>query len=266
MKYYFPFFFLLILASCSQPRYVYNPPARNLHYFTGKGQAVLSASWSTGPSRNDGGTGKNFNHGGDLQAAYAVSDHWGFSAAFHQRKEHDNFSVMTPTGNFFSDVVYHRDGWEIGSSYFVPLDQRRISFFYVDGGGGSSDNKLDDNSFVDSLYVNRYFKNQSARVFLQPGIYTGNNSIRFNLGLRFQYSGFSRQETSYTPLELKQYSLAGLNDILTFEPYMGFRFGAANFPWIRADIQMGIATINKGFFIRNSYFMFGLSFYPLARK
>jgi hypothetical protein len=88
------FFLLLFMFSCSQPRYVYNPPTRNLHYFTGKGEAV-SAAWATGPSGQSGSTEK-YNHGGDLQAAYSVSDHWAFSAAHYQRKEQDHKQAFVP--------------------------------------------------------------------------------------------------------------------------------------------------------------------------
>jgi hypothetical protein len=69
------FCLLQIMISCSQPRYVYNPPTRNLHYFTGKDEAVVSASWTSGPSGQSESVEK-YNHVADLQAAYSVSGHW----------------------------------------------------------------------------------------------------------------------------------------------------------------------------------------------
>jgi hypothetical protein len=259
-------FFVLILASCSQPRYVYNPPARNLHYFNGKGESVVTASWSTGPSRNDQGENKNYNHGGDIQAAYAFADHWAILAGFHHRAERDLISDRSTNFKNTSDIQYKRSGWEIGTSYFLPLDQRKFTFFYIDGGAGFTKNTFDDRSFIDSVNVIRNFSNNGARYFLQPGIYTGTGAVRFNIGLRFQYSRFSRQETNYTEPELMKYSLSGLQDITTYEPYISFQFGTSNLPWVKAIVQVSTASINKGFYIRNSYAMIGLNIYPLARK
>lgn len=266
MKYSSVATLFLILCSCSQPRYIYNPPARNLHYFTEKGEGVVSASWSTGPSRNYDAGSENYNHGADIQTAYAVSQHWAITAAFHQRRERDNITNYSTVIRTYSDITYKRSGWEFGGSYFIHLDNQQITFFYVDGGIGLSRNQLDDLSIIDSVNLQRYFNNKSARFFAQPGIYTGSKNFRFNLGLRFQYSRFSHQETNYLQPELVLYSLDGLNDIMTYEPYFAFRIGIPSFPWIKADMQVGTASINKGFYIRNSYATFGLSFYPFARK
>ncbi len=255
-----------ILGSCSQPRYIYNPPARNLHYFSTKGEAVISASWSTGPSRNDDEKNENYNHGGDLQAAYAFGKHWAILASFYGRKEQDRISDYFNTVRTFSEVRYERTGWELGGSFFHAIDQRRVSFFYIDGGFGTTGNTLNDKSYIDSVDVHRYFNNRSTRFFIQPGVYTGNKVIRFNMGIRFQYSLFSRQETSYTLPELERLFLAGLNDITTYEPFLGIRIGTPELPWIKADLQFAAASINKGFDIRNSYATVGLSIYPFAHK
>ncbi len=266
MKYIFLAVILFILGSCSQARYIYNPPARNLHYFTAKGEAVLSAVYSTGPSRNDDNQKKNYNHGGDLQAAYAITDHWAVLASYHGRREQDRITNKPNSFGSYSEVNYRRTGWEIGTSFFLPLDSRKVSFFYVDGGFGFTKNSLIDRSFIDSINQVRNFNHRSARFFIQPGIYTGSNVIRFNIGLRFQYSAFSGQETSYTALELDRYSLSGLNNITTFEPYLGIRIGTPELPWVKADMQFGTASINKGFYVRSSFASFGLSIYPFARK
>jgi hypothetical protein len=146
------------------------------------------------------------------------------------------------------------------------LDQRKVTFFYIDGRAGITKNTFDDRSFIDSVNVIRYFSNNGASYFLKPGIYTGTCAVRFNIGLRFQYNRFSRKETNYTEPELVQYSLSGLQDITTYEPYIAFQFGTANLPWVKAIVQVSTASINKGFYIRNSYAMVGLSIYPFALK
>jgi hypothetical protein len=258
----------MMISSCTQPRYVYNQPARNLHYFTDKGQAVIGASWAGGPSRDDNSSGNNYNHGADFQGAYSISSHWAVMASYYQRNERDLIHITDGYGNTIenSDVKYKRNGWEIGASYYLPLGKQMATFFYVDGGFGFTNNELNDNSNINSNYILRYFKNQNSRFFLQPGLYTGKGAIRFNMGLRWQLVSFNNTQTNYSQIELSDYSLSGLNEIQTIEPIIAFRFGPKSLPWIKADLQFSIAAVNKGYYIRNAYASFGLSFYPLATK
>jgi hypothetical protein len=142
----------LLFSSCTQPRYVYSPPVRNLHYFEKAGQSKLAAHWATGPSRNDGGTSSAFNNGFDLQGSYAISDHWAIMVSYYNRKEHDNINtVYSSSANLYSEIEYKRNGTELGASFFTPLSKGRENFFHIDGGIGFANNRLEDIRTFDSL-------------------------------------------------------------------------------------------------------------------
>ena len=131
----------MICCSCNQPRYIYSQNVRNVHFFNDKGQSRASAALITGPSRSSATNGSSYNRGFDLQGAYAVTRSFAATAAYYSRKERDQISFSI--GDVInSDVSCRRSGWEIGGSYFLPIDMRSHSFFHIDGGFGQTNSRL----------------------------------------------------------------------------------------------------------------------------
>ncbi len=260
-------FLAAYLFSCTQPRYVYNPPVRNLHYFQEKGQSKLAAHWASGSSRNDGGSSDTYNHGFDLQGAYAVSDHWALMASYYNRKERDNINtIFTSSNSVYSEISYKRNGSEFAASYFTPLSKDRSSFFHIDGGIGFANNSLVDVGSFDSLGLTRNYSDKATRVFFQPGIYTGLGAFQFAIGARVQWQFFNDVQTTYRPAELATYSLSGLNQLFNFEPYFSMRYGPKSVPWLKGEMQTCFTTVDKGYYVRGGYFSIGVAVNPLYKR
>lgn len=252
---------ILICCSCNQPRYVYSQNVRNVHFFNDKGQSRASAALATGPSRGIGTTGNNYNRGFDLQGAYAITRNFAATAAYYSRKEKDQIQV-TNIDVFTSEVRYTRSGWELGGSFFLPIDRRSQSFFHIDGGFGQTSNRFTDVGTFDSLGVSRDYANKNIRLFLQPGIYTGNGPVAFGMGVRVQWANFGQVNTNYTPAELQAYQLSGLGEMSMVEPYAILRFGPASLPGLRFEIQGSFTAPSGDFYTRAGYFSFGVAVDP----
>lgn len=258
---------MLILSSCTQPRYVYNQPARNLHYFTEANQLKLTGSWATGPSRSDGSTDKKYNNGYDFQGAYALSHHWAVMGSFYNRKEQDVIKHPDRSLPRSSTITYKRSGYEIAGSYFRPFDPGKSSFFCIDGGLGFAKNSHEDyGTIFDSLGMTRNYQNNMSRFFIQPGVYTGPGAFQAGMGLRLQWQFFNNVKTTYTPQELTVFSLNGLHEMFSIEPYFSLRFSPKSIPMVKAEVQFSFATASSGYYVRRGYLSLGFTVYPLYHK
>lgn len=256
--------FLLVLAfiSCNQPRYIYNQHARNVHFFHDKGQARIAADLVTGPSRNTGSGEGSYNQGYDFQGAYALSGQFALTGSYFSRREKDLIQVVN-TNVATSDVRYKRSGWELGGSWFLPLDRSSYSFFHLDGGLGQTGSRFTDKGTFDTLGLTREYANKNLGIFLQPGIYTGRGPVAFAMGVRFQWNSFRDIRTSYTPAELQFFRLSGLNQMMTLEPYAILRFGPASLPGLRFEVQGSFCTPGKDYYVRGGFLSFGVAVNPL---
>lgn len=256
--------FLLLLAvmSCNQPRYVYNQHARNVHFFHDQGQARIAADVVTGPSRNTGTSNGSFNDGYDLQVAYAFTRQFALTGSYFSRREKDQIQV-TNLNVVTSEVRYRRSGWELGGSWFLPLDRSAYSFFHIDGGLGQTGSRFTDKGTFDTLGLSREYADKNLGFFLQPGIYTGKGPVAFAMGVRFQWNSYRDIRTSYTPAELQFFSLSGLNQMMTLEPYAILRFGPASLPGLRFEVQGSFCTPGKDYDVRGAYVSFGVAVNPL---
>lgn len=248
---------VFLLTACNQPRYVYNQNMRNVHFFYKKGQSRLSAALVTGPSRGLGDGQSNCNKGFDVQGAYAITGKFAVAASYYSRKEKDRIQAgnITP---LVSDVQYKRSGWELGGSFFLPLDRHSHSFFHLDAGVGQTRNQFVDAGTFDSLGLTRNYANRNFRYFLQPGLYTGRGPVAFGMGFRLGWTHFSHITTSYTPAEMQAYKLSGLSQMAVLEPYAILRIGPASIPGLRFEIQGSFCSPSKDYYVRGGYVSFGV--------
>jgi hypothetical protein len=64
--------------SCRTPRFIYSPAPPNNPYFREKGESKLAAYYSVGA--DDDESAEEYNEGFDLQAAFAISNHFALTA------------------------------------------------------------------------------------------------------------------------------------------------------------------------------------------
>ena len=111
---------------CNSPRFIYSPSPPNNPYFKKTGDSKLTGYYSSGGDDNKK-TGHKTN-GFDLQAAYAISDHWALTTGFFERTERDIFT--STRYNFFDSSIldYKRHITDMGGGYFIPLDKGKNLF------------------------------------------------------------------------------------------------------------------------------------------
>lgn len=254
---------ILVLQSCTQPRYIYNQPARNLHFFNDGNQSRIAATYSTGPSRDDASEINTYNQGVDLHGAYSVSKNFALQLGYNNRKEKDVIRISS-NARQYSEVLYRRKGYEFGVSYFGRIVKDGPTFFHFDAGMGFGKNSFTDVGTFDSLSLTRNYADRCTRIYLQPGLYTGTGPFQFGMGVRLQWQFFSDVQTTYRPAELVAYSLSGLSEVMNVEPYVCVRVGPEKLPWLKLELQGGFTTVNKGYYVRDGYFGMGISIDPVG--
>src|SRR6188474_2639221 len=105
----------IIMISCRTPRFIYSPAPPNNPYFREKGESKIAAYYSTAADEND--LQQEYNDGLDLQAAYAVSDHFALTADYFKRNEKDVFKDYDRSLFDSSVIRYDRNLTNFGAGY-----------------------------------------------------------------------------------------------------------------------------------------------------
>lgn len=209
----------------------------------------------------------NYNTGYDFQGAYAVTRNFAIQGGYYSRRERDLISWDNNTF-VWSDVRYRRSGWELGGSYFVPMDNGAFTFFHIDAGVGLTKNSFTDNGgLLDTsnavIDYSKSYKDRQLRIFAQPGLYTGKGGVQFGTGFRVQWSKYSDVITDYSQVEKATLRLSGLNELFSVEPYMIFRFGPSSIPGLRLELQSSFNLASADRWVRGWYIGMGLVVDPL---
>lgn len=225
------------LFSCNTNyRYIYTASPANNPYFIQKGESNLTANYS---SANNIRPVNKYAAGIDLQAAYALSDHWAITTSYYNRREKDEFSSLQ-TGPFENSTVrYKRNLFDIGGGYFVVLNKRKTITF--NSYGGISLGKfsfMDDGIDSSGADYSRYHHNAIRKWYFQPSFnFMPGEYIRFSYATKFSFVHYGNIQTSYTPEELKYLYLNKVDhETLPFiEPSLNVQFGLPKIPWINLD-------------------------------
>src|SRR5205809_359634 len=86
--FYLFLFTLIFFTACRTSRHVYSPFPANIPYFVKKGESKLATSYSSTDGNVSNGQNKK-DEGYNLQAAYAVTDHWALTLGYSNRTEAD---------------------------------------------------------------------------------------------------------------------------------------------------------------------------------
>jgi hypothetical protein len=251
------------LSSCYTPRYMYSPNNTNVPNLTEKGDSKLAVYYATG----NRGTGRGkpladerfSNRGLDLQAAYAVTNHWGLLFNHSLRKE-------TNTGEFGRQIDsavirYNRRLTEFGIGYFGRFNKSK-SLFQVFAGysfGQSSFTDLGRNN--NNVNYSRFHRASIKKIFLQPTIQADvTPHFTTSFANRFNFVFFNNINTDYTPQEQTSYLLENLNGRTTvfWEPSIINNFGFKTLPGLRFELQLGFASLVSRKFIDYRTFNFSI--------
>lgn len=238
---------LLVLCSCSSPRFVYAPSPPNNPYFVSKGESKLAACISGGPANGSSNSGlRAKNNGYDLQAAYAIADHWAITASYFKRKERDIYGRYLY--NYFdsSIVNYERHIADVGGGYFVPLNRARTVTFNVYGGLGLGKFSLKDNGVdKDGMVYSRFHSTAVTKWYLQASLNSiASDCFRAAFVGRFSFVHYGKILTSYTQDEIRYFNFDRIDDktIGFFEPGLNFQLGLPNCKWLKMEGNLGFVS------------------------
>jgi len=196
----------IVLVSCRTPRFIYSPAPPNNPYFHEKGESKLAAYYSTTASEND--LQDEYSDGLDLQAAYAVSDHWALTADYFKRNEKDVYFDYNQSFFDSSIIRYERHLTNFGAGYFMPVTKDKKIMFNVFAGLGFGKFSFTDNGFDNNVGYSRYYNSDMSKWYIQPSInFFAGEYFRTGLIGKVSWVHYSDITTSYTPAELEYYDL-----------------------------------------------------------
>ncbi|WP_462261405.1 hypothetical protein [Ferruginibacter sp.] len=248
--YFFNFAFLLFcLSSCYTPRYMYSPSAHNVPVLTKKGDSKLAVNYSVNPVDNsvkDSIPVKAKARGYDLQAAYAITNHWAVQLNYFHRTERNAGDF--DAGNRDSVVInYKRNLTEIGLGYFHALNENKRSFVQIFAGAGFGKFSFTDNGRDQNrIYRSHYHHVNVTKLFIQPALTVrGKRNFAASLSLRSSIIFFKNIATDYNATELNNYKLDSLSysPRVFWEPAMVNTFGFKKLPGVQLEFQMGFAFL-----------------------
>jgi len=242
-----------LLISCYSPRYIHSPVATNVPILTQKGDSKLAGYYSFNPGEKNNLTtvGKlNSGSGLDMEAAYAVTNHWAAQAAYSIRNE-KNYADFNINRTDSSLITYRRTGAEFGIGYYTCFDQRRASFFQLFGGIGFGRSSFYDRYFTGNLPA-RKFTMDVTRLYLQPAIMIRYGDVfasSFSSRISFVY--FKNVVSDYTAEETLRYQLKDIErgSRIFWEPAFINAFGLKKLPALKLEIQMGMSFLMSQRFV-----------------
>ena len=226
----------ILFASCRTPRVIYSPSPPNNPYFREKGESKLAAYYSTGGGADQ--LTNEYNFGLDIQAGYALSDHWAVTADYFQRDEKDVTNLVTQ-GLFDSSVIrYDRNFKSLGAGYFIPLTDKKTIMYGVFAGGGFGNLEFTDNGMDNNVTYSRYYKTELTKWYLQSAIsfYAG-KYFRTALIGKLSWVHYANPVTTYTADELEYLDLNILpgKTLLFIEPAWNVQVAFKNLEWLYLD-------------------------------
>jgi hypothetical protein len=254
-------FLLFCLSSCYTPRYVYSPSAHNVPVLTKKGDSKLAFNYSVNPADNtvnDSVPVKARARGYDLQAAYALTNHWAIQLNYFQRSERN-------AGDFDAGVRdsvvinYKRALTEICAGYYHLLNNQRSLFQVFAGIGSGKFSFTDDGKDQNRVLRTRYHSMNVTKLFIQPA-FTVRSKRNFaaSFSSRHSFIFFRNIKTDYTATEQDNYKLDSLSysPRVFWEPSVINTFGFKKLPGLQLEFQMGFAFLVSRRFVDARTFNF----------
>ncbi len=260
---------MLLFSSCynSVGRYAYSPSPANITYFKEKGDSKVSATISSGPNDGFSVPKERYNRGYDIQAAYALSNHWFVGASYYNRREKesagpsDGFSYRNIYDT--STISYKRHLTEFGGGFFVPFDSRSIGTFSIYGTLGFGKYSLTDVGFDNALPYTRMYQNAFTKYGLQASFnYMPTDYVRASFALKYAIVRYGNATTTYNSNELFEFDLdrVGNNTFRFLEPTFNVQLGLPQYKWVKLDLAVTICSDQEYVTKRKSNASIGLCF------
>lgn len=225
-----------VIVACRTPRYIYSPAPPNNPYFREKGESKLTAYYSTGADAND--ISEEYNHGLDLQAAYAISDHVALTADHFKRNEKDAIYDYDRTYFDSSIVRYKRNLTNFGAGYFAPITNDKNITVNIFGGLGFGKYSFSDNGINNGVGYHRDYYSKMNKWYIQPSInFFVGNYFRTALISKVSWVHFNDIRTSYTADELSYLDLDRVQGktLSFFEGTWNMQVSFKNIRWFYLD-------------------------------
>lgn len=263
-----PILFIIICGiflSCKTPRYIYSPSPPNNPYFRQKGESKLASYYSTSGSQND--LENEYDNGFDLQAGYALSNHWAVTADYYKRNEKQ--IAKNVNESFFQNATirYDRKISSFGAGYFLPLNQNRTIVFNAYTGIGFGKFSFVDYGLNNGVNYYRNYSNDIIKWYLQPSInFFPVQYFRTGLITKFSWVHYKNAVTNYTQTELDYLDLDVLpgKTLNFFEFTWNMQATLSKIPWMYLDGSVTLcpeaANGNANLEARNFNASIGLSF------
>jgi len=239
----------ILMISCRTPRFIYSPAPPNNPYFREKGESKLAAYYSTGADANE--LTSEYNNGLDLQAAYAVSDHFALTADYFKRNEKDGIYEYDRTYFDTSVVRYDRHLTNFGLGYYTPITNDKKITINIFSGLGFGKYSFTDNGFNNGVGYHRDYSSDMSKWYIQPSInFFVGNYFRTGLISKISFVHFTDIQTSYTPDELSYLDLDRLSGktLSFFEGTWNMQVSFKNMQWFNLD---GGFTLSSDPFVNN---------------
>ncbi|HXS58225.1 MAG TPA: hypothetical protein VN726_18970 [Hanamia sp.] len=231
-----------LLSSCASYRYIYSASPANNPYFTQKGDSKLTGYYSSSYENQLG----QYAAGVDLQAAYAITNHWAVTVGYFNQREKDVNSYSTYDRPFDSSIVhYKRNLLDVGGGYFLPLNSSKTFILNLYSGMATGRFSFIDNGQSNAMDYERYHDSRITKWYFQPSVnLIPGKYFRFSFILKASFVHYGDILTSYTPDEQKSLSLDRINNkTLGFtESEINMQFGLPKYPWIKLDAGFSDAS------------------------
>lgn len=245
MKKNLPAFLIIpiVFISCQPPRYIYSPAPPNNPYFRQKGESKITAYYSTSGSEND--AEKEYDNGFDLQAAYALTDHWALTTDYYKRDEKQ--VEIDSDGQFFqrAAIRYDRKISSLGAGYFVTLTKNKAIMFNAFAGVGFGRFSFDDYGLNNGTDYGRNYKNEITKWYVQPSLnfFPGKN-LRTALTGKISCIYYHNAVTNYTLPELEFLDLHELSEKTFgfFEFSWNMGVSLEKLPWMHVEGSITLCT------------------------
>jgi hypothetical protein len=232
---------------------MYNP------LFSEAGESNVTIRYASGPSDNVGivNNNKDHNNGLDIQASYAVSKNFAFTASFSKKWERDIYNNnwgINGYANYDSSVVrYKRQNWQIGAGYFFPFNLNKSSFS-IYGFVGMGTTRINDLGLEDTIEYNHYHNSNNLIYSIQPAINLGLKSkLTSSIITRLTFVKNYNIWTSYSIDELVNTGLYDIHSLVYFALGYNLRWSPfTKVPWLNFEGQY-LSSNYTGRFPRTSY-------------
>jgi hypothetical protein len=237
---------VLLLSACKAPRYIYSPALPDQAFLEKKGDSKLAGYYaggvsSTGASRSALGY--------EVQAAYAVTNHWAVLLGHGARREHDFYSKFSGFDDYYyleSDVRYKRRMTDIGLGYFTSVGADRLVYLGINGGVGFGNmTMVEQGKALDSSDFSRSYESRLNRLFFTPfiNLHTSDN-FKLSLSGRFSFVRFREEKNDYLQSEIDYLELATVKNKTQayWEPALQAQYVFRQAPYLRLEAGFQFCT------------------------